>query len=434
MFEFVRLRRFAWYFVAGLLAAAALWALTLRVTRPLPADPAHRFDVAVSSGGEARPHTVDYARLDSRLNRLMADPAMVGLAVGIVENGQIRFIKGYGVTFAGGSEPVTADTVFRWASLSKGVAADMVASLANDGRLSLRDPVGRYASSLRLPGGNEQVATVANLLSHSLGLFGHAQDSKLEDGIEPHYLRGTLATLHNICAPGACHAYQNVAYDAASEIVERVTGRPYGEVVRERFFAPLGMTGASTSRAALMAAPSWARPHVGGHPRGPEEVTDIYYRVPAAGGVNGTIKDLSIWMLAQMGLAADVLPPAVLAAVQTPQVRTPGENFRRRKFRERTAASAYGLGWRILDYAGHRVVGHHGGVRGYRSMILFDPRLHSGVVVLWNSSSPRPNAIEYEVMDMIYRLPFRDWLELDKAPEAPAGEPGNTVHAENEGG
>jgi beta-lactamase class C len=434
MFDFVRSRRFAWYFVAGLLAAAALWALALRVTRPLPADPPHRFDVAVSSGGEAPPHAVDYVGLDARLNRLMADPAMVGLAVGIVEDGRIRFIKGYGVTFAGGSEPVTADSVFRWASLSKGVAADMVASLANDGRLSLNDPVGRWAPSLRLPGGNEQVASVANLLSHSLGLFGHAQDAKLEDGMEPHYLRGTLATLHNICPPGACHAYQNVAFDAASEIVERVTGRPYGDVVRERFFAPLGMTGASVSRAGLVGARSWARPHVGGHPRGPEEVTDTYYRVPAAGGVNGTIKDLSIWMLAQMGLAADVLPPAVLAAVQTPQVRTPGENFRRRKFRERTAASAYGLGWRILDYAGHRVIGHHGGVRGYRSMILFDPRLRAGVVVLWNSSSPRPNAIEYEVMDMIYRLPFRDWLELDKAPEGPAGEPGNTVHAENEGG
>jgi beta-lactamase class C len=433
MFDFVRLRRLVWYFVAGLLTAAALWIAALQLTRPAVPSPQHRFDVAVSSGGAPSPHAVDYARLDGRLQRLMADPAMVGLAIGIVEDGRIRFIKGYGVTFAGGSEPVTADTVFRWASLSKGVAADMVASLANDGRLSLNDPVGRWAPSLRLPGGNEQVASVANLLSHSLGLFGHAQDAKLEDGIEPHYLRGTLATLHNICPPGACHAYQNVAYDAASEIVERVTGRPYAEVVQERFFAPLGMTGASVSRAGLVGAPSWARPHVGGHPRGPEEVTDIYYRVPAAGGVNGTIKDLSIWMLAQMGLAADVLPPAVLAAVQAPQVRTPGENFRRRKFRERTAASAYGLGWRILDYAGHRVVGHHGGVRGYRSMILFDPQLRSGVVVLWNSSSPRPNAIEYEVMDMIYRLPFRDWLELDKAPEAPV-EPGNAVHAENEGG
>ena len=57
------------------------------------------------------------------------------------------------------------------------------------------------------------------------------------------------------------------------------------------------------------------------------------------------------------------------------------------------------------------------------------------MVVLWNSSSPRPNAIEYEVMDMVYRLPFRDWLELDKAPEpARRASPATRVHAENEGG
>jgi beta-lactamase class C len=429
----VQLKRLVRYFVLGLGFAVLLWAGSYWLTSPPPPSPEHRFDVAVGNGAQ-RAHAVDYLRIEERLHRLMEDPAMVGLAIGIVEDGQIRFIKGYGRTEAGNGERVTPDTVFRWASLSKGVAADMVASLANDGRLSLNDPVGRYAASLRLPDGNEQVATVANLLSHTLGLFGHAQDSKLEDGMEPHYLRGTLATLHNICAPGACHAYQNVAYDAASEIVERVTGRPYGEVVQERFFAPLGMTHASTSRAALIASPSWARPHVGAHPTAPEEVNDIYYRVPAAGGVNGSIKDLAIWMLAQMGLAGDVLPAPVLAAVQAPRARTPGENSRRRRFRERTAASAYGLGWRILDYAGHRVVGHHGGVRGYRSTILFDPQLKAGVVVLWNSSSPRPNGLEYEVMDMIYRLPFRDWLEFDKPPEPQAPPPGNEAHPENEGG
>ena len=427
-------RRFAWFFIFGIAAVALLWAAAHRFTRPVPAPASpHRFDVAVGEDAEV-PHAVDYQRLDERLRRLSEDPAMVGLAVGVVENGRIRFLKGYGVTFAGGNEPVTADTVFRWASLSKGVAADMVASLANDGRLSLDDPVGRWAASLRLPDGNENVATVANLLSHTLGLFGHAQDAKLEDGMDPHYLRGTLATLHNICAPGTCHAYQNVAYDAASEIVERITGRPYGQVVQERFFAPLGMSTASTSRAGLMGSRSWARPHDGAHPTRPEEVSDAYYHVPAAGGINGSIKDLAIWMIAQMGLVPDVLPQAVLNAVQTPRIRTPGENFRRRKFRERTAASAYGLGWRILDYAGHRVIGHHGGVRGYRSMIMFDPQLHSGVVVLWDSSSPKPNGIEYEVMDMIYHLPFRDWIGLDTETGAPEEENGNATHAENEGG
>jgi beta-lactamase class C len=429
-------RRFSIFFAAGLALAALAWAGAYWLSGPVPegaaATASQRFELPVGETAGA-PAVVDYGRLDARLSRLMEDPAMVGLAVAVVEGGQIRFLKGYGETFAGGGEPVTADTVFRWASLSKGVAADMVALLANEGRLSLTDPANRHASSLRLPGGNEASATVADILSHQLGLFGHAQDAKLEDGMDPRWLRGTLATLNAICAPGTCHAYQNVAYDAASEIVERVTGRPYAEMVQERFFAPLGMRGASMSRAGLMQAPSWARPHVGGNPRAPEEVNDIYYRVPAAGGVNGSIKDLAIWMLAQMGLAADVLPQPVLAAVQTPRASTPGENGRRRRFRERTAASSYGLGWRILDYAGHRVVGHHGGVRGYRSLILFDPERRAGVVALWNSASPKPNGIEYEVMDMVYRLPPRDWIRLDGEGDGPqASPPGNS--AENEGG
>ncbi|HST37170.1 MAG TPA: serine hydrolase domain-containing protein, partial [Allosphingosinicella sp.] len=214
--------------------------------------------------------------------------------------------------------------------------------------------------------------------------------------------------------------------------VERVTGQPYGQVLQDRLFGPLGMSSASTSREALMASPSWARPHVGAVPLGPEEVNDTYYRVPAAGGVNGSIKDLAIWMLAQMGLAADVLPAAVLQNVQTPLVRTPGENFRRRKYRERTSITAYGLGWRVMTYAGHRVVGHHGGVRGYRSMILFDPAQRSGVVVLWNSASPMPNGIEYEVMDMVYGLDRRDWLELD-TPLEPAPREPETNETESQG-
>jgi beta-lactamase class C len=363
----------------------------------------------------------DYGRLDRRLQALMENERMVGLAVGIVENGEIRFLKGYGETVAGSGEKVTTDTVFRWASLSKGVAGDMVALLADQGKLSLYEPVAKYSTSLRLPAGNEQKATVADLLSHRLGLFSHANDSKLEDGMDPRYLRATLWQLNAICSPGSCWAYQNVAYDAATEIVEKVTGQSYAEAVRERLFAPLGMVGASMTREALVTSKRWARPHVGGKNSKPVEVAEPYYRVPAAGGVNSTIKDLAIWMQAQMGLKAGVLSPRVLETVQTARVRTPGELGRMRKFRERVNAAAYGLGWRVYDYAGHRVVGHHGGVRGYRSLIMFDPALKSGVVALWNGSSGQPWGLEYEVMDMFYRLEPRDWLALDSKPgEAPA--------------
>ena len=364
----------------------------------------------------------------------MGREAMVGLAVGIVENGEIRFLKGYGVTIAGSDDRVGTDTVFRWASLSKGVAADMVAMLAAQGRLSLYEPVGKYAASLRLPGGNEQKATISDLLSHRLGLFAHANDSKLEDNFDPRYLRATLASLNSICSPGQCHAYQNVAYDAASEVVEKVTGRPYAEIVREQLFLPLGMTSATMTRDGLMSARSWARPHVGGRNSRPVDVAEAYYRVPAAGGVNSSIKDLAVWMQAQMGLEPAVLSRNVLDAVQAPRAATPAELGRLRKFRERIAKASYGLGWRIYDYAGHRVVGHRGGVRGYRSLIMFDPEKRSGVVALWNSSTSQPGGIEFEVMDMVYRLPSHDWLALDSSPAAAPPEPEEAETNETDAG
>ena len=366
--------------------------------------------------GQAPAGRIDYRRLDERLQRLAQRPNMVALAVGIVENGEIRFVKGYGETVAGSGERVTPATVFRWASLSKGVAGDMVTLLAHEGRLSLHDPINRYSSTLRLPGGGEAQARVSDVLSHTLGIPGHANDPKLEDGEDPRFLRQLLATLNRVCSPGQCHAYQNVAYDAASEVVERVSGRPYRDVVRDRLFLPLGMTSATMTREGLVGSASWARPYTGGRGGRPVEVTEHYYRVPAAGGVNSNIVDLARWMRAQMGMEPDILPGAVLNAVQAPRIRTPGENARRRRQRERILASAYGLGWRVYNYAGRRVIGHRGGVRGYRSLVMFDPELRTGVVALWNSSASQPGGLEFEVMDMLYGLPFHDWMEVDAAP------------------
>ncbi|TFI56558.1 class A beta-lactamase-related serine hydrolase [Sphingomonas parva] len=385
---------------------------------------------------QAPDSVIDYERLDRRLAALMHEDRMIGLAVGIVENGQIRFLKGYGVTTAGTEEPVRVDTLFRWASVSKGVAGDMVSLLAAEGKLSLYEPIGKYSAAIRLPGGIENRATVANALSHSLGLAGHAFDNKLEEGQDPRMLRAQLSTLNLICAPGQCHAYQNVAYDSASDVVEKVTGKTYPEAVKERLFDPLGMTSANMSREGLVSAASWARPHVGGKNSKPVEVTEPYYRVPAAGGVNSTIKDLAIWMQAQMGLAPRVLTPTALDAAQAPRVNTPGELGRMRKFRERLKSASYGLGWRIYDYAGHHVIGHRGGVRGYRSLVMFDPQLKSGVVALWNSSTNQPGGLEFEVLDMLYRLEPRDWLGVDgrTTPEQPAPEAvGNNMQDADQG-
>jgi len=359
---------------------------------------------------------VDYVRLDQRLQRLAQKPSMVGLAVGVVENGRITFLNGYGETLAGSGDKVTPMTVFRWASVSKGVAGTAAAKLAEQGKLDLNAPIAHYSQTLKLPGGREHMATLGDVLSHRLGLYRNAYDDKLEAGEDPRLIRQMLGSLAQLCAPGTCWSYQNIAFDASSEAVAKAMGEPYQQAVPELLFRPLGMTSASLTRAGLESSPSWARPHSG---RRELPMSDAYYQVPAAGGVNSNIKDMALWMIAQMGGMPAIVSPKVLETAHAPLVPTPGERGRLRKFRERVDNPYYGYGWRSYDYAGHRIVGHRGGINGYRALILFDPKLKSGVVALWNSSTSQPGGLEFEVMDMLYKLDFRDWMELDKAGAVP---------------
>lgn len=363
------------------------------------------------------PQRIDYRHIDQRLSRLVDSKDMVGVAVAIVENGQISFVKGYGVTQIGTSDPVTPTTVFRWASLSKGVAGTLVAELAREGRLSLDTPVSQFQTTLRLPGGGEDRVTVRDLLSQRTGVVRNAYDEKLEEGQDPKLIRASLAQLPAFCSPGQCYTYQNVAFDAASEVVQRVTGRPYGDVVRDKLFLPLGMTNASVGRAGLESAISWARPH---RSRGQMlQTKDAYYRVPAAGGVNSSIFDLAKWMRAQMGGATSVLPSALLDEIHAPLVATPPHGPRGEADRALNA-HAYGLGWRDFSYAGHRQVGHRGAVDGYRSLILFDPVERTGIAMLWNSHSSKPVGLQLELLDMLYGLPRHDWMKLDEKSSGPA--------------
>ncbi|MEO0983666.1 MAG: serine hydrolase domain-containing protein [Pseudomonadota bacterium] len=364
----------------------------------------------------AAAQTIDYKRLDERLTALMSDPQMVGLAVAVIENGDIAFAEGYGVTQRDGA-PVTADTVFRWASLSKGVASTMAGLVAEDGLFSLTDAIGDYSSSLRLPRSGHQTASLADVLSHRLGIVNNAYDTRLEDGRDPVDIRRALSSLKPLCPVSDCHTYQNVAFDAIAEAIENVVGDSYADAVQKRLFEPLYMTNASLGRAALLASDNWARPYA--HRRGriaptQREVRPDYYRVPAAGGVNGSILDLARFARAQMGLAPDVLPAGVLQEIHLPRIHTTREQGSiNRRYAGRMKQAKYALGWRVYDYAGNRVVGHRGAVQGYRSLILFDPEKDTGVVALWNSSARRPVGVQFEVMDMAFGLPAQDWLGVD---------------------
>src|SRR5207342_2518388 len=231
----------------GLGAFVLLMGASLLAMRPHQASKTSDPEIAkahlkLASLSTASRRDVDYRLLDARLRQLMMKPAMVGLAVGVVENGRITFLQGYGETLAGSGEQVTPETVFRWASTSKGVAATMVTKLAEQGKINLNAPVANYAPDLKLPAGNEYKATVGDLLSHRLGLYRNAYDNKLEEGQDPSFLRSSLAELSATCAPGTCWSYQNLAYDASSEMVSRITRMPYEQAVKRYLFNPIGMS------------------------------------------------------------------------------------------------------------------------------------------------------------------------------------------------
>jgi beta-lactamase class C len=356
-----------------------------------------------------RRYRVDYGWLDERARSIVDRKDMAGLAIAVIEDGQLSFIKAYGVVDADTGEKATPQTVWRWASVSKGVAATLETLLAREGKLRLDDPISKWSSTLKLPKDNQNVATLADALSHRLGIVKNAYDDRLEDNEDPGAIRGMYGPLFPMCPPGTCWAYQNVAFDVAHEAVEKATGLTYDQAARRYIFAPLGMASASTTKEGLVGSPSWARPHNARHPI---PVQEAYYRIPAAGGVNSSIVDLGIWMRAQMGGAPGVLPPDLLWELHVPRVFTPHRGLA--PYDLALKNSAYGLAFRQSDYQGHHLVWHRGAVRGSRSEVIFDPAERFGVAMLWNSTSVKPTGLPLEIFDQYYRLPFHDWVQVGK--------------------
>jgi beta-lactamase class C len=357
---------------------------------------------------------IDYRQLDQQLTALSLRPEMAGLAVAVIEAGKLRFVHTYGVIDRSTNIPVTPNTVFRWASVSKTVTGTLAATLASEGTVDLERPIGSWKTSLRLPGGAESYLTLAQLLSHRTGLTKNAYDEKLEAGQSPRVVRASLAAAPLQCPPGTCHTYQNIAFDAASEILGQAANRPFIDTVSERFFLPLGMTSAAYGMSGLTGAKDWARPHNGLQVRTPSEA---YWRVPAAAGVESNIVDFARWLQATMGERPDVLPASVLQLAQAPRVVT--ARLYGGALRQANSDASYGLGWRSFTYAGHRLVGHSGAVDGFRTTLIFEPTTHNGVVAMWNSNWGTPFRIPFAVFDAYDKNPDSRWLDLSDIPLPP---------------
>ena len=323
------------------------------------------------------------------LSSMAASDDFVGLAAAVVRNGEVSMLRTYGVTQVGGEQQITANTRFRIASLSKAFAATVAVQLESEDKLSLDDPIISYNRDFRLKNQTQaEYASLKHVLSHRLSLPPYAYDNLLESGVSPQNILKRMEAVEPICNVGACYAYQNVAYNMIASAIEMVEKQSYAASVKQRVFEPLGMSGASFGIPSLTVNNDWARSYSrrNGSPWRAVTLKQPYYEVPAAGGVNANIVDMTKWLSAQMGNNPEVLSNAILERLHTPQTTTPRE-LRRIRHLKRITEAHYGLGWRIYNYAGATVVNHSGSVEGYGAQLAFLPDKNVGLILLTNSKS-----------------------------------------------
>lgn len=355
-------------------------------------------------------------RTERLAERILREAKGSGMAIAIVQDNTVLLERGFGVTDTTTSEKVDADTVFRVASLSKAFAGTLAAMLVQEGALRWDSRIIDYLPAFKLRNlHSAQTLTVQDILSHRVGLPYNTFDRLLEQDEPYPLLVARLGEISSTCEAGGCYGYQNIAFSLIGDMVFATTGNFYSQQVEKRIFHPLGMYTATFGRDGLEGSARWARPHIRQNGRWtPVRPKETYYRIPPAAGVNASIRDLSLWMRAQLGQAQDVLSPELLDVVHTNQVNTPGELRSSPWRRERLRDAHYALGWRVYDYSGHTLIYHAGAVQGYRAMMGLLPEHGFGMVVIWNSESSAPSGLLATTLDQVLKLPSQDWLQLDR--------------------
>ena len=386
-------------------AKPAAHSVPVLVAKPI-ADASH---ISNNAAGVAR-------QFDHWLDGLEISGDVSGLAAAVIKDDKVLLERGIGFADWSTREPVSSDTAFRLASLSKAFATALAGKLVHDGVISWDTKIAGVLPTFTLADvAASQKLTVRDILSHRVGLPHNTYDRMLEAD-EPYELLVTrLNEVPMACPVGDCYGYQNIAFSLIGDVTYAVTGDFFYHQVEKQIFHPLGMDTATYGRDALESTKSWARPHRhAGSGWAPFVPNENYYRVPPAAGVNASIHDMEQWLIAQMGGRPRVLPLDVLDQLHTPLVTTQREMVASPWRRGRLLDAQYAIGWRVYDYAGQTLVFHAGAVQGYRAMIAFFPKYRFGAVMMWNCESPVPSGLMPMLLDRYLGLPEVNWAGIDR--------------------
>jgi CubicO group peptidase (beta-lactamase class C family) len=345
-----------------------------------------------------------------------------GLELAVVADGEPAYAGGVGVRGVRVPQPVSRETLFHHGSCGKAYTGLLLALLAADGLVDLDAPVRRYVPELQLP--EEVVAarvTTRDLLSHRSGLGRHDLAWIMNPQWTPADVLSRLAHLPLAGDLRAQWSYSNFGYALAGVVAERVTGTAYGDALRARVLAPLGMSRTTTSVDAMQADADHARPHLRHEGRTDETVFRRLAGVAPAGELVSCAADSVRWLRAQLGVDGSLAVAAVEVPHEPSMLLPAGvAPFPELEF------TAYGFGWISGRYRGHRLVWHNGGVDGFCTQTLLLPDGHCGAVVSANLHATNlPLAVVLAVADVLLGVRVEtSWFdrlrEVEPAPGAPA--------------
>ena len=377
--------------------------------------------VDMSSSSALKP--IDQAALQSMVATTAKELLIPGVVI-LLRTPQGEFVVNYGTTQLGTTNPPSADTHFRIASNTKTMTAAIIIQLAQEGKLSLGDPVSKYVSGV--PNGDN--ITIAELLEMRSGLYNLTNAAEFSVQIDrnptkvwtPDELLAIAFKHAANAAPDTAFEYNNTNYVLLGLVIEKVAGRPLAAAMQERLFGPLGMKStmlpASTSNAipkpyshgylygsssvALVGTPPYS-PEVQAAAKAgtlqPNDYTDLNHSfVAGAGGAISTASDLATWIQA---LCTGRVFNAEYQRRWLDSVQLEDPN--------KPDGQRYGYGIAQMHWGPNTFYFHGGETPGYNSFMGYDPA-NQVTLVIWTNltvsldESPTANAIMLKVLDQIY--------------------------------
>ena len=353
--------------------------------------------VLVAVAGAATPRTDPLPQAASgtreeRLNRIFAPwdrQDSPGVAAIVVQNGTVLYSHAVGMANLDDRVPMTPQTVFYVASLSKQFTAACIATLALEGRLSLDDDVRKYFPALPDYG---RAITIRHLIHHTSGLrdyfalweiAGRSQEDYFSNGDVVRLVSKQRGLNHPV---GDEHLYTNSGYVLLAEIVRRVSGQSLGQFAAARIFAPLGMRNSHFNEDLHAVVPHRAVSYQPGAD-GAMRLFVKNFEASGDGNLLTTVEDLARWSRIFDGDATNV--PGLSALLLTPGTLAGGK------------ALDYAFGLRHSLYRGLKMINHAGSLLGFRGVLLYFPERRCLVVCLANASTINPGLLTRRMADVV---------------------------------